>query len=99
MIKTVSKLKHKDGTGDRSSCAFFMKMKENENVSASLLPRFVGNRFHVMFHLKGSLFHLKDPLLAMTLCAPNVMQYKGSLGQKGLSDNTKVYFGTTKDHG
>ena len=26
-------------------------------------------------------------------------QAKGNLGQKGLSDNTKVAFGTTKDHG
>ena len=32
---------------------------------------------------------LKDPLLTMTLCAPNEKQDKGNLGQKGLSDNTK----------
>ena len=42
---------------------------------------------------------LKDPLLTMTLCAPNEKQDKGNLGQKGLSDNTKVDFGATKDHG
>ena len=42
---------------------------------------------------------LKDPLLTMILCAPIEKQDKGILGQKGLSDNTKVTFGATKDHG
>ena len=42
---------------------------------------------------------LKDPLLTMTLCAPNERQDNGNLGQKRLSDNTKVDLGTTKDHG
>ena len=41
----------------------------------------------------------KDPLLTMTLSAPNEKQDKGNLGQKGLSDDTKVDFGATKDHG
>ena len=41
----------------------------------------------------------KDPLLTMILCAPNEMEDKGSLGQKGLSDNKIVGFGATKDHG
>ena len=42
---------------------------------------------------------LKDPLLTMILCAPNEKQDKENLGQKRLSDNTKVDFGATKDHG
>ena len=42
---------------------------------------------------------LKDPLLTMTLRAPNETLDKGNLGQKGFSDNTKVDFRTTKDHG
>ena len=42
---------------------------------------------------------IKDPLLTMTLCAPNEKQNKGKLGQKGLSDNTKVDFGATKNQG
>ena len=33
------------------------------------------------------------------LCAPTEKQDKGDLSQKGLSDNTKVAFGATKDHG
>ena len=35
----------------------------------------------------------------MTLCVLNEKQDKGNLGQKGLSDNTKVDFGATKNHG
>ena len=42
---------------------------------------------------------IKDSLLTMILCAPNKKQEKGNLGQKGLSDNTKVDFGVTNDHG
>ena len=42
---------------------------------------------------------LNGPLLTMTLCAPNEKQDKGKLGQRGLSDNTKVDFGAQKDHG
>ena len=44
-------------------------------------------------------YNFKDPLLAMTLCAPNETLDKGNLGQKGLSDNTKVDFGARKDLG
>ena len=33
---------------------------------------------------------LSDPLLTMILCAPNEKQDKENLGQKRVSDNTKV---------
>ena len=45
----------------------------------------------------SSLF--KDLLLTMILCLPNEKQDKGNLGQKGLSDNTKVDVGATRNHG
>ena len=51
-----------------------------------------------MFHIWGHP-RLKDPLLTMILCAPIEQQDKEDLGQKGLSDNTKVAFGATKGHG
>ena len=41
---------------------------------------------------------LEDPLLTMILFAPNEKQDKENLGQKRLSDNTKVDFGAMKDH-
>ena len=42
---------------------------------------------------------LKGPSLTITLCAPNEKHDEGNLGQKELSDNTKVHFGATKNHG
>ena len=38
------------------------------------------------------------PLSNMILCSPNEKQGKENLGQKRLSDDTKVEFGATKDH-
>ena len=42
---------------------------------------------------------LKDPLSTMMLLALNDKQDKENLGQKRLSDDTKVDFGAIKDHG
>lgn len=60
IILAVSKLKHKEGSGDPSSFQSFMKLK---GISPDLLPRFVGNRFHILFKLAGSVLYLVDPLL------------------------------------
>ena len=54
--------------------------------------------WHLLISLKTSLCMFKDPLLTMTLCAPNEKQDKGNLGQKELSDNMKVDFGAMKSH-
>ena len=51
------------------------------------------------FCLVISIPHLKDLVLNMTLCAPNEKQDRGYLGQKGLSDDTKVDFDAKKNHG
>ena len=59
VIQAVSKLKHKNGSGDPSSFNSFMHIKK---IDSSLLPRFVGNRFHVMFKLAGSIYHLQEEL-------------------------------------
>ena len=53
----------------------------------------------IEMHIPFFVFFFKDPLLTMIICAPNEKQDKGNLGQKGLSDNMKVAFGPTKDHG
>ena len=42
---------------------------------------------------------LKDLLSNVILCSLNEKKGKENLGQKRLSDNTKVEFGATKDHG
>ena len=60
IVAAVSKLKNKQGTGDPSSFNCFMKMSD---IPSTLLPRFVGNRFHVVFKLAGSVYHLTQMLI------------------------------------
>ena len=60
IVHAVSKMKHKQGTGDPSSFNVYMKMN---NISPELLPRFVGNRFHILFKLAGSIFYLRENIL------------------------------------
>ena len=49
--------------------------------------------------LPKPLLKLEDLLSNMILCSLNKKQSQENLGQKRLSDNTKVEFGATKDHG
>ena len=60
IVHAVSKMKHKQGTGDPSSFNIYMKMN---NISPELLPRFVGNRFHIPFKLAGSIFYLNENII------------------------------------
>ncbi|GFR69991.1 hypothetical protein ElyMa_002061600 [Elysia marginata] len=60
VIAAISKLRFKDGKGDPAGFKAFIK---SEKIDPSLLPRYVGNRLHVIFHLGGSIFFLKDHLL------------------------------------
>ncbi len=60
IVLNVSKLKHKQGVGDPSSFATFLKMS---NISPTLLPRYVGNRFNILFKLAGSIFHLRKEMI------------------------------------
>ena len=60
IVAAVSELKNKQGTGDPSSFNCFMKMYD---ISPTLLPRFVGNRFHIVFKLAGSVHHLTQMLI------------------------------------
>ena len=53
----------------------------------------------LLIYFSSFLIVVKDPLLTMILCAPIEKQDNGDLGQKGLSDNTIVALGATKDHG
>ena len=49
---------------------------------------------------KRQLFnYVKAQLFSMILCRANEKQDKENLGQKRLSDNTKVDFSTSRDYG
>ena len=60
IVLNVSKLKHKQGVGDPSSFGAFLKMS---NISPTLLTRYVGNRFNILFKLAGSIFHLRKEMI------------------------------------
>ena len=56
---SLSKMRYKQGKGDPSGFKLFMK---KENVSPGLIVRYVSNRLHVIFHLAGVFFFLRDLL-------------------------------------
>ncbi|KAK6172145.1 hypothetical protein SNE40_015873 [Patella caerulea] len=60
LVMGLSKIRYKNGVGDPKGFREFMR---THNIRNSMLPRYVGNRMHVMFHLAGAYFHLKDKIL------------------------------------
>lgn len=59
-IHGLSKLRYKQGKGDPVRFKAFMKAK---HIPLKMFPRYVGNRMHILFHLTGITFYLKDDLL------------------------------------
>ena len=49
----MTKMRFKQGNGDPSGFKQFMRQ---ENIKSALFVRYVGNRFHVLFHLAGVMF-------------------------------------------
>ena len=54
------KMRYKQGKGDPAGFKMFMRQ---ENIKPSMIVRYVGNRFHVLFHLAGVLYLLRDKLM------------------------------------
>ena len=46
----MTKMRYKQGKGDPAGFKMFM---HQENIKPSVIVRYVGNRFHVLFHLAG----------------------------------------------
>ena len=57
VIYGISKMRYKNGKGDPKGFKHFMK---TNYVKSSLLVRYVGNRMHVLFHLAGSFYFLRE---------------------------------------
>ena len=53
-------MRFKQGKGDPAGFKEFMRQ---ENIRPDMIVCYVGNRFHVMFHLAAVFFHLKEKLL------------------------------------
>ena len=58
-IITMNKMRFKQGKGDPSGFKQFLRQN---NIKPSIIIRYVGNRFHVMFHLAGVLYYLREKL-------------------------------------
>ena len=59
-IYAMTKMRYKQGKGDPAEFKMFMRQ---ENIKPSVIVRYVGNRFHVLFHLAGILYILRDKLM------------------------------------
>ena len=53
-------MRFKQGKGDPSGFKQFLRQ---HNIKPSIIIRYVGNRFHVLFHLAGVLYYLREKLL------------------------------------
>ena len=56
----MNKMRFKQGKGDPSG---LKQVLRQNNIKPSIIIRYVGNRFHVMFHLAGVLYYLREKLL------------------------------------
>ena len=61
-------MRFKQGKGDPAGFKEFMRQ---ENIRPGMIVHYVGNRFHVMFHLAAAFFHLKEKLLRQYLSLLN----------------------------
>ena len=53
----MNKMRFKQGKGDPAG--FKLYLRQN-NIKSSIIVRYVGNRFHVMFHQAGVLYYLQE---------------------------------------
>ena len=67
LIYGITKMRYKQGKGDPAGFKHFL---HQEGIKLSIIPRFVGNRFHIVFHLAGVMFYLRDKLIVYleTMC-------------------------------
>ena len=59
LIYQMNKVRYKDGKGDPKGFVIFL---DRNNLSRGLLPRYRGNRLHVLFHIAGIMIEHHDKL-------------------------------------
>ena len=62
LVLAVNKLRYKDGRGDPKG---FKTYLDNAGLPRGLIPRYRGNRLHIMFHICGKLHSHRDFFLKM----------------------------------
>ncbi|XP_014674001.1 PREDICTED: uncharacterized protein LOC106814216 [Priapulus caudatus] len=60
LVLQINKLRYKDGKGDPKGFKTFL---DDNNLPRGLLPRYRGNRLHILFHICGKLFEHHELLL------------------------------------
>jgi len=74
LVQNIAKLRFKQGKGDPSGMKAFL---EKEKISKGAIVRYVGNRFHVLFHLCAQIYMIRDSLKKyLTSYACNSSQYR-----------------------
>ena len=56
----MTKMRFKQGKGDPGG---FKQYLRQENIKPGIMVCYVGNRFHIVFHLAGVFYYLRDKLL------------------------------------
>ncbi|XP_050405543.2 uncharacterized protein LOC126821183 isoform X1 [Patella vulgata] len=59
LLYGISKMRYKQGKGDLHGFTLFLK---KHDLKCGVIVRYVGNRFHIIFHLAGVVIHLYDKL-------------------------------------
>lgn len=57
LVLAINKFRYKDGKGDPKG---FTSALESAGLPKGLVPRYRGNRLHIMFHIAGKLHHHED---------------------------------------
>ena len=60
LIINISKLRYKEGTGDPNGFSLFL---QQHGLKLNYFPRYVGNRFNILFHNAGLIFLQRDKLV------------------------------------
>jgi hypothetical protein len=60
VVGALSKMRYKNGTGDPKGFKNFMKVN---GIKSQMIPRYVGNRMYILFHLSGTFYFLQDKLM------------------------------------
>ena len=77
-------MRYKQGKGDPAGFKQFMRQA---NIKPGIIVRYVGNRFHVVFHLAGVFYYLREKLLNyLDSACRNTTSLRSAL-QKDLRNN------------
>lgn len=87
IILQMNKLRYKDGKGDPRGFVTFLDKK---NLPRGLIPRYRGNRLHVLFHIAGVLIEHYDTFIELLKTGTSIGGFRSSLLHDFSSDEARV---------